>query len=92
MFFRVTHDPFFTVGLYCIRLLSIMREPFTCGYFHIGEGRFKGGILGTAGINAEGYGSTAIAHMAHTHLLKCDAIAGTFNAIIVLTTAESIPH
>lgn len=69
-----------------------MREPFTCGNFHIGKGRFKGGILRTAGINAEGYGSTAIAHMAHTHLLKCDAIAGAFNAIIVLTAAESIPH
>ena len=43
-----------------IRLLTVMREPFTFCHFHIGKCGLEGRILGAAGIDAKGYLTAAL--------------------------------
>ena len=78
--------------LWLIRLLPVVGQPFAITQFHIGKDRFKGRILGRAGIDTKADLASRLPHVAHTHLGEDFAICGTFDAVIVLPTAEAIPH
>ena len=75
-----------------IRLLTVMREPFTFCHFHIGKCGFEGRSLGAAGIDAKGYLTAALVKMADSHLGEFFAVRRAFNTVVVLPAAEAIPH
>ncbi len=75
-----------------VRLLTVMSFPCTFCDLHIRKYGFKAGIFRTARIYAKSDLSAAFPHMAYTHLRKILTVTGTFNAIIRLTAAETIPH
>ena len=58
----------------------------------MGKGGQKRGVFGAAGINAETDGAVAVPHMAYAHLLECNTVFGTLDAVIVLPAAEPVPH
>jgi hypothetical protein len=64
-----------------------MRRPLAFGYFHIGEGGFKGRFLGTASVNSKSYRALRFKNMAYSHLLEVYSIKGIFNAKIVVSSA-----
>ena len=69
-----------------------MCQPFAFRDFHVCKSSLKGRIFRTAGINAKVYCSIAIPHMANSHLLENNTIIGTFDAIIIIPPAKTIPH
>ena len=75
-----------------IRLLTIMRKPFAFSDFHFCKCRLKRRIFRTAGIDTKLNLANCIPHMADSHLFKTNSIFRTFNAIVILTSAEAIPH
>ena len=91
--YRIQHHKFhLNLLLNIIGLLSVVSEPFTVGELHIGKGGFEGGILRAAGIDAKADRFATAPHMADPHLLEFDTVHRAFDAIIILSAAESIPH
>ena len=54
--------------------------------------RLKTGVFRTAGIDSETDPAGAFPHMADTHLRKMLTVLRAFDAIIILSSAETIPH
>ena len=69
-----------------------MGKPFTFGQFHVCENGLEGRILRGTGIDAEADLAASLPHMADAHLGKILTVGGTFDAVIVLLTAETVPH
>ncbi len=60
--------------------------------FHICKYGLETGFFRTARIDAEPNLSGAFPHMADTHLGKVFTILGAFNAVVIFSAAEPIPH
>lgn len=78
--------------IFLVGLLSVVGLPEAVGQGHVGKDRAEGGILGTAGVDAESDLTPTLPHMCHAHLPKGHAVIGAFDQIVILTAAEAIPH
>ena len=69
-----------------------MSFPGALRNLHICKYGFETGFFRTACIDAEPNLSGAFPHMADTHLGKVFTILGAFNAVVIFSAAEPIPH
>ena len=69
-----------------------MRFPGAFRDLHVGKHRCKAGILRAAGVDAEANPPAAFPHMANPHLAEMFAILRAFDAVIIFSAAQSIPH
>ena len=75
-----------------IRLLTIMSLPGAFCKLHIAKHSLKTGVFRTACIYSKRNPSGSLPDMAYSHLRKLLSIIGTLYAVIILSSAESIPH
>src|SRR5699024_4659153 len=78
--------------LFFVRFLTVMRLPLTFGHLHIRKYGGKGRVFRRAGIDTKLDLSAALMHMADAHLIKVHTIRGALNTIVVLSSAETVPH
>ena len=69
-----------------------MGQPFAFGQFHVRKDCLEGRILRGTGIDAKADPAAALPHMADTQLRKMRTVRGTFDAVIILPAAETVPH
>lgn len=78
--------------LYFLAVLLVVGQPFTLRQLHIRKNRFERGIPRAAGIDTKADFAAALVHMADSHLAEAHAILGAFHAVVILPSAEPIPH
>ena len=78
--------------LLLIWLLAVVRLPHALGDLHVSEDGGERRFLGRAGIDAKADFVGSGIHMADAHLAELGAIGRAFDAIVVLTAREAIPH
>ena len=75
-----------------IRLLTVMRFPCAFCHLHIRKYSFKARLFRAAGIHTESDFSSAFPQMTDTHLAEALSVIRAFDAVIILSAAETIPH
>jgi len=73
-------------------LLTIVGEPLAFAFYHIRKDCLEGGILRAAGVDPELDFCNSLMHVADAHLPEPNAVFGAFDAEIVFTAAEAVPH
>ena len=69
-----------------------MGQPLALRELHMVKDSRKKRIFRAAGVDAKPDLARSLLHMAHPHLRKMLTILGAFNAVIILPTAEAVPH
>lgn len=69
-----------------------MEKPLALRHLHMGEGSSKGGVFWTAGIEAKGDFSFSFKEVTDPNLMEGHPVFGAFNAKIIQSSAESVPH
>ena len=83
---------FVIFGLFFVRFLAVVRFPGAFRHLKIGEHGRETGIFRAAGINTEADRAGTFPYMADTHLGEVFTVLGTFDALVVFTAAEAVPH
>ena len=80
------------IDILTIRLLAVMGFPPTVCYLHVCENCLKRGFLRGASVNTKPDFPVSLLHMTDPYLMKSFPIHGTFDTIIILSSAEAIPN
>lgn len=72
--------------------LTVVRRPPAFGKFHVGEYCAERGIFRAAGIDAETNFILGVKEMTDAHLMKDIPIFRAFDAEVVFSAAQTVPH
>lgn len=78
--------------VFLVWLLAVMCLPHTFRNLHVGKDCGEGRFFGRAGIDSEADFLAASLHVADAHLTEIGSVGGTFDAIVIFSARESVPH